>query len=51
MPRLEDRLALHAARAEAVAVLPAHAIIDSTAHEKRLDQAVRASSNYVVNRG
>ena len=51
MPRLEDRLALHAAYAEAVAALPAHAIIDATAHEKRLDQAVRAFQNFVDNRG
>jgi nicotinamide riboside kinase len=51
MPRLEDRLALHAAYAEAVATLPAHTIIDATAHEKRLDQAVRAFQNFVVNRG
>jgi nicotinamide riboside kinase len=50
MPRLEDRLALHAAYAEAVATLPAYAIIDATAHEKRLDQAVRAFQNYAVNR-
>ncbi len=51
MPRLEDRLALHAAYAEAAAALPAHAIIDATTHEKRLDQAVRAFQNFVVNRG
>ena len=50
MPRLENRLALHAAYAEAVAALPAHAIIDATAHEKRLDQAVRAFQNFVDNR-
>jgi len=50
MPRLEDRVALHAAYAQAVAALPAHAIIDATTHEKRLDQAVRAFQNFVVNR-
>ena len=50
MPRLEDRVALHAAYAQAVAVLPAHAIIDATTHEKRLDQAVRAFQDFVVNR-
>ena len=51
MPRLEDRLALHAAYAEAAAALPAHSIIDATAHEKRLDQAVRAFQNFLDNRG
>lgn len=50
MPRLEDRMALHATYAEAVTSLPVHAIIDATAHEKRLDQAVRAFQNFVVNR-
>ena len=50
MPRLEDRLTLHAAYAQAVAALPAHAIIDATTHEKRLDQAVRAFQNFVVTR-
>ena len=51
MPHLEDRVALHASYAEAVASMPAHAIIDATAHEKRLDQAVRAFQNFVDNRG
>ena len=51
MPSLDDRLALHAAYAEAIAALPAHAIIDSTTHEKRLDQAVRAFRKFEVNRG
>ena len=51
MPRLEDRVALHAAYAQAAAALPTHAIIDATTHEKRLDQAVRAFQNFVVNRG
>ena len=51
MPRLEDRVVLHAAYTEAVAALSAHAIIDATTHEKRLDQAVRAFQNFVVNRG
>ena len=46
MPRLEDRVALHAAYAQAVAALPAYAIIDATMHEKRLDQAVRAFQNF-----
>lgn len=50
MPHLENRLALHTAYAKAVAPLPHHAIIDATAHEKRLDQAVRAFQNFVVNR-
>lgn len=51
MPRLEDRMALHTAYAESAASLPAHAIIDATTHEKRLDQAVRAFQNFLVNRG
>ena len=51
MPRLEDRVALHAVYARAVAALPAHTIIDGTTHEKRLDQAVRAFQNFLVNRG
>ena len=51
MPRLEDRVVLHAAYTQAVTDLPAHAIIDATTHEKRLDQAVRAFQNFVVNRG
>ena len=51
MPRLENRLALHKAYAQAAAALHAHAIIDATTHEKRLDQAVRAFQNFVVNRG
>ena len=51
MPGFEARLALHAAYAEAVAALPAYAVIDATTHEKRLDQAVRAFQNFVDNRG
>lgn len=50
MPGLEDRLALHASFLDAVNTLPAHAVIDATTHEKRLDQAVRAFQNFAVNR-
>tara|TARA_B100001093_G_scaffold230004_1_gene220518 strand:- start:235 stop:783 length:549 start_codon:yes stop_codon:yes gene_type:complete len=50
MPRLEDRQALHASYLDAVTTLPAHAVIDATTHEKRLDQAVRAFQNFAVNR-
>lgn len=47
LPKLEDRMNLHAKYERALASMPHVAAIDALAHEKRLDQAVRAFQNFL----